>query len=146
MFVLVGYDGSAGADAALDAAARLFPDAELCVLTVWLSPRAAAPSSLLALPAGVVRRALRELESAAEEGARDLAEAAAARSGAQVRTSPARANVWSTIAYVAEEHDADVIVVGSRGRSELSSVLLGSVAHGLVHHASRPVLVVRQPA
>lgn len=51
------------------------------------------------------------------------------------------------IADVAATADADVIIVGSKGRSELSDLILGSVPTRLLHVAHRPVLVVpRQPA
>ncbi|AKV01025.1 Universal stress protein family [Labilithrix luteola] len=40
---------------------------------------------------------------------------------------------------------ADVIVLGSHGRSGLKRVLLGSVAEGVLRHAMCPVLVVRAP-
>lgn len=43
----------------------------------------------------------------------------------------------------AKEHDADVIVMGSRGRGDLSGLVLGSTAHKVIHLADRPVLVVR---
>ena len=43
----------------------------------------------------------------------------------------------------AKSHDASIIILGSRGRSEISSLLVGSVAHKVLHLADRPVLVVR---
>ena len=43
----------------------------------------------------------------------------------------------------AKAHDASVIVMGSRGRSDLSGLLVGSTAHKVIHLADRPVLVVR---
>ena len=43
----------------------------------------------------------------------------------------------------AKEHDADVIVMGSRGRSDLAGAILGSTAHKVIHLADRPVLVIR---
>jgi len=43
----------------------------------------------------------------------------------------------------AREHDAGVIVMGSRGRSDLTGIVLGSTAHKVIHLADRPVLVVR---
>jgi nucleotide-binding universal stress UspA family protein len=46
------------------------------------------------------------------------------------------------IAGIASEVDAGVIVVGSRGQSALAGIVLGSVAHKLLHIAGRPVLVV----
>jgi nucleotide-binding universal stress UspA family protein len=43
----------------------------------------------------------------------------------------------------AREVDADVIVMGSRGRSDITGLLLGSTAHKVIHLSDRPVLVVR---
>jgi nucleotide-binding universal stress UspA family protein len=43
----------------------------------------------------------------------------------------------------AREHQADVIVMGSRGRGDLAGLVLGSTAHKVIHLADRPVLVVR---
>ena len=40
-------------------------------------------------------------------------------------------------------HGADVIVMGSRGRSDLAGLILGSTAHKVIHFADRPVLIVR---
>jgi nucleotide-binding universal stress UspA family protein len=40
-------------------------------------------------------------------------------------------------------HDVGIIVMGSRGRSDLTGLLLGSTAHKVIHLIDRPVLVVR---
>jgi nucleotide-binding universal stress UspA family protein len=43
---------------------------------------------------------------------------------------------------VAQSHQAGLIVIGTRGRSDIVSMLLGSVAHEAVHKSPLPVLVV----
>jgi nucleotide-binding universal stress UspA family protein len=50
-------------------------------------------------------------------------------------------HVAKIIVEAARDHQAGVIVVGSRGRGDLSALLLGSVAHKVIHLADRPVMV-----
>ena len=47
------------------------------------------------------------------------------------------------IVDAARAHDAGVIVMGSRGRSDLAGLVLGSTAHKVIHLSDLPVLVVR---
>ena len=47
------------------------------------------------------------------------------------------------IVVAARAHDAGIIVMGSRGRSDLAGLVLGSTAHKVMHLFDRPVLVVR---
>lgn len=49
-----------------------------------------------------------------------------------------------TIVGVAREMDADLIVIGTHGRSGISRALLGSVAEQVIRHAGCPVFVVRE--
>jgi len=43
----------------------------------------------------------------------------------------------------ADEVNAGAIIMGSRGRGDLSGLVLGSVAHKVIHLSKRPVLVIR---
>lgn len=49
------------------------------------------------------------------------------------------------ILAVADECDARIIVLGSRGRTDVPHLPLGSVSHRLLHAAHRPVLIVPRP-
>ncbi len=51
-----------------------------------------------------------------------------------------------TILEIADRRDAAMIVMGSRGRTGLSSTVLGSVSSAVVHHRERPTLVIHLPS
>lgn len=55
----------------------------------------------------------------------------------------AKKSVVTEIVEYAEEHNIDLIVMGTRGRSGLKKLLLGSTAQGVITYAHCPVLVVR---
>ena len=69
----------------------------------------------------------------------------AARRGAAVRVLSAlpEADYWATAYGMSQSRDADLLVLGHRGRGALRSALLGSVGLQCVMHASVPVTVVR---
>ena len=47
------------------------------------------------------------------------------------------------LTQVASDKNADLVVVGTHGRTGLSRILLGSVAEATVRKAACPVLVIR---
>lgn len=83
------------------------------------------------------------------DSGRQLLDRAAAMVPAEV-TSIRKVNEIGSPAQVildsADNLSADLIVVGVRGRSRLSEVVLGSVSHRVLLHSSRPVLIVRGAA
>lgn len=120
--IMVGWDDSPGASAAIATAADLFPDRELIIVGVGLpedehTPRPpdehAARASYVRLPlidrAGYTQAVAEQLNSLADERA------------------------------------AAAIVVGSRGRGAMREILLGSVAKATLHRSHRPVLVTPKP-
>ena len=72
-------------------------------------------------------------EGLVADGVKASGEAVATRTG----------SVAPTILEAARSFSADLIVMGTRGLSDFTGLLLGSVAHKVIHHADCPVLVVR---
>jgi len=99
-------------------------------------------------PTGVLAPAIdpQTLWEPAERAARDNLNSEAVRFGANIAIEPIlRSGVaWEEVLAVAKEKNADLIVVGSHGRSGLSRTLLGSVAEKITRLAVVPVLVVRE--
>jgi nucleotide-binding universal stress UspA family protein len=146
--MLIAYDGSLPAQEALRAAAAVLAGRSAIILTVWASVRHGAAASRLALPDTVVAAGVAALDGGARDDALRVGEEGArlARTGG-LSADAIQAVQWggiaATIAAVAEEHNASVVVVGSRGRSAVRSTVVGSVTYGLLHAVRRPVLVAR---
>jgi nucleotide-binding universal stress UspA family protein len=68
---------------------------------------------------------------------------AAEEAGVSYALERVSGNTVESIVALADEKDADLIVVGSRGRNTLATALLGSISHGVLRHARRPVLIVK---
>jgi len=74
----------------------------------------------------------------------DHAESAARAAGApQVDTVMAEGDPAREITGEAERQDADAIVLGSRGRSDIAGLVFGSVSHKVLHMADRTCVAVR---
>jgi nucleotide-binding universal stress UspA family protein len=146
--VLFAYDGSAHARAAIERAGTVLAPGPAVVATAWTSFEEEAPSALLALPKDIVRDSTRALDDANRETAEELAAQGAelarhAGFDAEPRAVRGGGPFFAALLRAADELDARAIVAGSRGRSPLRAAILGSVSTGLLHHTSRPVLVVR---
>jgi nucleotide-binding universal stress UspA family protein len=151
--ILIAYDGSPPARAAVRAAGELFAPGPAIVLTVWepgLAEMMMVPSSTgmgsTMLPFDPAT--MREVERASEEQAKALADdgAALAREAgldAQALAVEDLADPPHAIVAAAEEQNARAIVIGSRGLGGLKSKLLGSTSKEVLHRSVRPVVVVR---
>jgi nucleotide-binding universal stress UspA family protein len=73
----------------------------------------------------------------------DAAAASAKKEGLEVQTHPVEGEPAEAILNVAEETDADLIVVGNKGMTGARRYLLGSVPNNVSHHAPCSVIIVR---
>lgn len=141
--VVAGTDGSPTAAravaAAVDLAAKLGAGLHLVGAYGGLAPRA-APALLQGAPAELawLARTGERTAQTLEEAARDARDA-----GVQTTCHPRRGDPADAIISVAEEVDAELIVVGNRGISATRRYLLGSVPGKVAHHAPCSVLIVR---
>ncbi|MDP2306683.1 MAG: universal stress protein [Pseudomonadota bacterium] len=128
--ILVPFDGSAPARAAL-AYARLIASPGATVILVYVLPVRDLLDAL-----GVGRAAERDARAL-------LLEAAATFPTAQIHLP--QGDPAQEIAAEGARVGADLIILGSRGRSLLSGLVLGSTARSLLHAATVPLLVVHEP-
>jgi nucleotide-binding universal stress UspA family protein len=78
-----------------------------------------------------------------EEGRRAVGQVKEMASDLSVETFVQSGYPGSTIVEFAKDHDIDLIVVGTLGKSGIEALLLGSVAGKVIRHAPCPVLVVK---
>ena len=142
--VLIAFDGSKAARAAIDVAGQqLRTPRPARILTVW-TPLEDIPfwgPSMTRFPDDLLNAAARQAEKFAAEGA-ELATAAGFEAEPLVMSGEP---VWRCVIDAAEAIETSLIVLGSRGRGTISSALMGSVATAVAHHATVPVLVCRTP-
>ena len=134
--ILMPVDHSDVAERVIDAARELalLSDGEVWVL--HLREKEAMPRvGFVALESDA------EAPSIVEHAAKELHDAGV-KAHYEVR-STIYGQAGREIVDVAHDHDAGVIVMGSRGRSDLAGLVLGSTAHRVIHLSDRPVRVVR---
>jgi nucleotide-binding universal stress UspA family protein len=137
--ILVAVDGSADAQQALAQAIDL-ARSENARLTLFSAVTAPPSVAYVGVSGDVTANLIREAEAEADAVLRTAVErvpddvsVVSVLSG-----EPVRPALVSQIA--AGEHD--LVVMGSRGRGALRSVLLGSVSHYVLNHSPVPVLIV----
>lgn len=157
MRILIGYDGSEGGDVALDDLRKAGLPRDVEALIVSIAEVMMPPSSITAEAVGPpltsrrVTEALAHAEARTEQAlneAKDLAAKAGDRvrldfPGWQVQAEGLAGWPATDLINRADEWKADLVIVGSRGRSGLGRFILGSVSKKVVTDSQHSVRVAR---
>lgn len=132
--ILVGFDGSEGSEQALNRAMMLLEEyGEMILLAVVPSPRdrsvvdANAYNILKSKASNLINHVILDL----------------GEQGFKIRGMVEEGDPAAVIIDVSNKLNVDLIVLGSKGQSELGQYLIGSVANKVVQYAAKPVMVVR---
>ncbi len=132
--ILVGFDGSEGSEQALNRAISLIDEyGELILLGVIPSP-----SDKTFVDDNIYKVLKEKANNLISDAIEDLGHQSFQITGMVEEGDPA-----ARIIDVSNKLNVDLIVLGSRGTSELGQFLLGSVANKVVQYAHKPVMVVR---
>ena len=132
--ILVGFDGSEGSEQALNRALLLLDDyGELILLAVIPSP-----SDKTFVDTDMYKTIRSKAESMISEVIEDIDKQEYAITSMVEEGDPA-----ARIIDISSKLNVDLIVLGSRGTSELGRYPIGSVANKVVQYAHKPVMVVR---
>lgn len=142
--IVVGTDGTSSASGAVTTAIQLAQatGAKLHVVCAYSTAQA---STAVAAAAGLATIGVEDLDRSAREhtfSILDEAKGRAAANGVDVATHACIGSPAESIITVAEDEQADLIVVGNRGMKGARRVL-GSVPNHISHHAPCSILIVR---
>jgi nucleotide-binding universal stress UspA family protein len=138
--ILVPTDGSEGAEAAVGPAVDVAStyDARLHALSVI---------DTMAMGVDIRSGAILEtLEESAQSAVESIETQATEASVSAVETAIEHGNPYRGIHSYVEDHDIDLVVMGTHGRSGIERYLLGSVTEKTVRTSPAPVMTVRQSA
>jgi nucleotide-binding universal stress UspA family protein len=139
MRIIVGVDGS---EPAQRAARRAFAMAsrlgDSVTLVHVLPPPPIFSEPAVVLNIAELERRIYESGKAALEKVETEGRAAGVQVDSQLLSGPAA----EVIAEAAKAEDVDFVIVGSRGRTLVGSILLGGTAHRLAHICKKPVMIV----
>lgn len=130
---VVGVDASPESNSALDwARSRAGSDDRIIVVHAWEVPLVTGYDMVVTIDPG-------EIEQLSLQG---LSELLGRLDDQRLEPVTHQGHAGRALVTLADEYDADAIVVGHRGDSRVS-MMLGSTANYVLHHTERPVVVVR---
>lgn len=138
--IVVGTDGSPNAEAAVKQATKIAKDGGGRLHLVSAFPGTPSFSESIASSAKRQPVNLREVA----ESVLGRAEAEVEAQGVEVVTHARGGDPAQVLLQVADEQDADLIVIGARGLTGFQRFLLGSVSSKLAHHAPCSLMIVRE--
>jgi nucleotide-binding universal stress UspA family protein len=147
--IVVGVDGSAASHEALRWAAEeaRVRDARVVAVHVWsyvpmapIGDPGMVPMPAVDMPGHIAA----EQAAASADLDAAIADAVGAEPAEELERRLAEGDAGEVL--VAESTDADLVVVGSHGRTGIRAALLGSVSRHVVEHAACPVVVVKAPS
>ena len=143
MKILIALDDSPHSDRALEFVTRMrWPAGSRVIVLAALQP-VAAPMAASEVPVAVLSEHLDEQRQQLE-GLVARAEGTLRESGFPTQGMVVMGDPREVLVEVAQNERADVLVVGSRGRTGITKLMLGSVSSHVVTHAPCSVLVVKQ--
>ncbi|MEM7228656.1 MAG: universal stress protein [Planctomycetota bacterium] len=140
--IVVAVDFSDGSCGAVEAARRLAANATWPVRIVLLHAFHIPIEYSMGVAAAIIGEDPAKVESESRAALEKIAGPLRSQ-GHEVDVVCREGYPASVISDVSAEEEADVIALGTHGRSGLHHVLIGSIAERVLHHASCPVLTVR---
>ena len=143
--IVVGTDGSAGANMAVDTATELarLTGATLHIVNAYQAATAhhLAAAAQVGIPAGDIVESEQAIRSDAQRVC-DQAAVRAVQAGVTAEAHAVPGDAADALLRVAEGSGADLIVVGNRGMTGVRRFVLGSVPNRLSHHCPSNLLIV----
>jgi nucleotide-binding universal stress UspA family protein len=143
MKIIIGIDDSPHSKAALEFVKKARWPADTQFTVVSAVPIAVSAYSLVEAGAYAVSREIQEDQNRVHQELVARGEQELRTAGLTTQAKVELGDPREIILRVAEEQHADLVVVGSHGRSGFSKLLMGSVASHVVTHAPCSVLVVK---
>jgi nucleotide-binding universal stress UspA family protein len=137
--ILIATDGSANAREAIDVGLELAAEQGAEVTFIHVLP----PDDFVVIGRGPALPKPHPVEMDEDELALREARESAEAAGVAYALELVSGDAVDEVVAFADSEDVDMIVIGSRGRSAITSALLGSVSRGVLSETKRPVLVVR---